>query len=338
MNRTRWIIAGVVLLSVLAGGWIAAGRVYRTPMRVQRAALADEQSRVDGMDALMQRLTPARVLRESIGPTTLGNDEATVSHWLRTLLSDAASGQGLRAVVVDHGRPQVQKSPAAARSAKLGSALRRRIDDGPQFFRVLASVRGEGSLEEIMRTVAVLQAQPWLHRIDGVKIEPANRERTAFSLRADVATLFMPGLRSTRSEEPTLVPASAVDIDRAIAIASGNPFVVPPSVAPPVEAVVRVERKEPEAAEPPQPVVPAYAAWRVAGIIEPADGDGAQVIVVDGDRGSSRTLRVGEALHNAVFEGVDGNAVFFRIGGVSWFVDIGDRLGDGRAVEGSVDS
>lgn len=337
MNRVaRRVAVAAGSLAAVGVVWYAAQVVYFGPHRAATAALARTRDAVQSYESALERIGSGRELRARLGATTLGNDPERVAHFLRILLSDAAARGGLTDIVVDHGRPSPRPSPAEERAAGLTPAMRKQIEDAATFSSVSARVQGVGTLEQALRTLAVLQAQPWVHRFVGFSLEPVGRERRRFELKADVVTLSMPGLRPSALGDPVLTEPSVELMSRAVGLARMNPFVSPPRVAPeaPPEVAPVVEVAAPVPAPTPPPEPPAYLRWRLVGVIE--TGRGVEVLVRRSDTDEGRALRVGDDLFGAVLESAAGERAVFVIDGVRLEVRSGESLSQGRG-PGSVD-
>ena len=165
---------------------------------------------------------------------TLGGDLEAVDHELRTRLNRLGEEIGLRKLSVSTGNVRWFETPARSLPAFRGQReLREEID----FAEVEASVTGEGSLDTVLRLVHRIEAEPWLKRVNQVRLSARdNGERFTVTLR--LVTIFLPG----RSPAGTLQAIANPDrFDRYDALVNRNPFRVPPKTA---------------AAPPPQPAAP----------------------------------------------------------------------------------
>ncbi|MEM7622051.1 MAG: hypothetical protein AAF235_02490, partial [Planctomycetota bacterium] len=328
------VFGGVIAAAVLGGAYITARVVYLGPRGEIAPASAAATNEIDGyLDALGRMPRPAEI-RRTLGETTLANSPEEVSHWFRTLLSELGDTNGLREVVVTHGTPSRVQSPAADRSSGLGASVRRAIDDTPTFAVLSGRVTGAGSFDAVLETVAALQSQPWIHRFEGFQIEPSNRARTAFVLRADVTTAFQAGLRRKSTPDPRVAPTDDAARQTAARIAATNFFVVPPPPAkpapePPTPEPVKRPRAEPDPAPPPPP--PAYDAWTVVGVIETAGSlSPVEVLVRHSGGEGSRTLVPGDVLFGAELVRTEPGGAVFRINGTTWRVEIGALISERR--------
>jgi hypothetical protein len=287
-------VAGLVVVYALASVF------YLSPAGTLRKEI-DE--RTDQADRTAQAAEP-HVLRlerlREIAATTLGRDPDLVRHRFRTALSSLAEECGLEAVEVDETGPTPIMSPVA-KARITNKPLSNEFRGTADFAVFRGELSGEGSVESVLRTMAVVQAQPWAHRVDGFGIKPENAERTRFSLRIDVTTLYLPDLAT--DDEPVIVSAAEVDETLWRSIADGRGLQHP---AP-----------APTAAKPPAPAPkprrqPGLGDWRLSGVI--VDGTGVEVMITHISGGQFRSLRPGDEVLGAVLVGAEGEHATFRVG------------------------
>ncbi len=331
MKRVKLIVGIVAALVVAGGGWYAADRVYLSPAAEKRAELATLRGDVD---ALSEALIRGERVRERWGAITsrmLASSNQEVEHLVRTLVSRAAEEAGLRDVVLSHGEPRVETNPATDRRSRLSKRLRDAIDDGPGFRVLRGTVRGSGSIEEVVRALALLEAQPWMHRIESVRVEPSGRDRKVLGLTVAFATMFAPGARvESPAADGPLVEPGGERLASLMKMVGSNPFVAPPPPPPaPEPEPVRVVDKP---TAPPAPPPPPYDRWRVAGVVETSGGAGegagarVEVLMVRSDTGESRVLTPGEGVVGFTLESVEGESAVFAGLGQRWMVGVGQTL------------
>ena len=302
-------IAGLVV--AVAGlawlGWMPVRSMYLDP----RAALEDKIVKdgdtvaryQSGRDDHVQVSAAIRAFVDR----TLGGDLETVDHELRTRLNRLGEEIGLRKLSVTTGSVRWLESPARNDSTFRGQReLREEID----FAEVEASMTGEGPLEKVLQLVHRIEAEPWLKRINQVRLQPKdNGERLAVTLR--LVTIFLPG----RSPAGTLqAVANPVSFDRYGPLVSRNPFQLPPKTA---------------AAPPPEPAAPRppeqpLRRWVLTGVV--TGPDGVEVWLLDSNTGDSRRLGIGETLTTFTLVSAAGETAEFALGDRRFTVQIGRRL------------
>ncbi|MFI4872818.1 MAG: hypothetical protein ACIARQ_13465 [Phycisphaerales bacterium JB061] len=277
----KWVLIGV---GSLLGMLIVLGvyrSVYAGPMSEMRETL---KSWYKGKDQMLRSLgdaTKVKTQLAAIESTTLGPTGELAEHRLRSLLTDLCGQGGLREYVIACREPKAIGNPAAGENpAEFNREMRRQAD----FLAIETSVTGQGTLEACMHTVALLEAQPWLHRVSGISIQPRGKDRAEFDLSAQVVTIVMPDLATeTTGESAQVVP---VDRGRWVAVTSRNPFIAAP---PPPEPVVEVAQQAPPANPKPKPKP--LGDWVVTGVMRTSDGG--EAILSNRKTGESRVLTPG---------------------------------------------
>ena len=234
--------------------------------------------------------------------TTLGGQVDEVQHEFRTRLTEIARASGLieEEIKVSSGNPRFPANPAARRARKSRRDLFR---DHPDFAVMEGEVRGVGTLDQVLRTVATIQAQSWAHRVDSISLRPSP-DGEMFELRVGVRTVFLPG------ENPEMLPpVQELPINGEMAwagIVAKNVFREPK----PTEAV---------AVAPPPPETPAgkplppYHEWRLVGVWDGANTLG--VILVNTRTRRSRLLAPGDRVLGARLISAAGERAQFDVDG-----------------------
>lgn len=302
------IVVVVVGVAALLLAWGLARGVYFGPRDAMLARLEAARAASAQFEArLSERARDGRAL-EAIAATSLGTEVDLVRHHLRTSLASIAMAQGLVDVVVSDGSPDAAPNPAgtARIQGALGQALRRQVDAGV----LRGQVRGTGSFEACLRTLAQVQAQAWVHRVEGFGLKPADKARKTFELRIDLATLMLEGAPPIGEGGPAIADIPSERSGVIGSLASANPFVAPPPPPAPV-VVERAPPAPPPAAPPPPP----FREWRLVGVVQAGDGveawlardrGGERVVLAPG--GSILGLRLLRAEGERAFF-VDGEAV-----------------------------
>ncbi len=191
-----------------------------------------------------------------------------------------AVAEGMSGVVVDQRIATPVTSPLV-QSKGVPTTLKRTLRQRPDFTVVTGKLTCVGTLEQALRTLATLRAQPWAHRLDAFSITPANKERTRFTLEVEVATLFMPDLAPREDKEPVLVSPGTLSEQEWRPIAAKNIFVKPVRETP--QAPVA------QGTPPPPPPAPAPAAHAVRGVAS----DCGDAVGAAGERGVDAELADG---------------------------------------------
>ncbi len=334
MNRrvTTILIGGVAGLAVLGGGGAWAFRsVFWKDYSAVVSETADLERRAEAFESGMKGSRAIKVGLRDAGETMLGSQQAVVEHRLRGMLSEIGERNGLQEVVVTHGRPRAVSSPADERGSGISRGFRRLLGDRSDFAVVRGRVQGLGSLEDAVRTLADLRAQPWVHRVEGFTITPKGREGEIFELKADYATIFAPELVEGDRDAPALASPARADVEALAAVVSRAPFrfaeapvEAPPPPPPPV--VVK--------SDPPAPPPPPYDRWRVTGVLESLEGEGGvEVMLYRTDTGETLNLRVGQSVLGATLRKADGERAWFEKDGMLVVLRAGETLDRARPAE-----
>ena len=319
-----WTGGGVIVIAVLAvmAHVVILGPAGEKRSQIERARSVARQlgEQIDGMSGSSERL-------RAIGATMLAGDRDLLEHRLRAGLSELATGAGLGEVVVTSTPPRAMENPAARVRMSGGfSELRRRLRSSPDFYVVRGRVQGIGSLESALSALASLEAQPWVHRVEGVTIRPAGQARELVEFKADYAVAMAPDLasREASTAAPEIVPVGEAGAAGVARVSERGLFRVPPRAPEPVVEVVRA----PDPAPKPKPKP--YQDWRLAGVM---GGSRVEAVLVHAGSGRSRVLEAGDEVLGAVFEGGSGERAVFRIDGARFEVFLGKSLADRRELE-----
>lgn len=331
MNRRVLTIAigAAAGLAVLGGGgWWSFRTLFWDDYTAIRAETSDLRARTEAYEGGMKGSRAIRVGLRDAATTMLGSDQAVVEHRLRGMLSEVAERNGLREVVVTHGRPRAVASPADERGSGVSRGFRRMLGERTDFAVVRGRVQGLGSLDGVVRAMADLRAQAWVHRIEGFTITPKGREGEVFELKADYATIFSPDLVDDGAPAPVLASATEPDIAALLALVSRAPFgFAEAPVAPPPPPVIARN-------DPPKPPPPPYDKWRVTGVLESLEpGGGVEVMLFRTDTSETRTLRVGQGVLGATLTAARGEEAWFDKDGTPVVVRAGETLDQGRPAE-----
>lgn len=306
LGRVMLAVAAILLLAWAAKGGV--DRIYLQRRAKLEADIVAAQQRVETYRSALDEAPRVVDELQAFADRTLGEDLETVDHRLRMRLNRIAEQLRLENVAVGTGGASTRESPARSTFRGPFRPMRDEVD----LVEVEAWVGGEGTLEQALRLVDVVQSEPWIKRITQVKLDGRdNGNRVTVSVR--LTTLFLPGLRPGVQSAPSYDPAA---FNRYAAIVARNPFQVPPKPAP--------------APTPPAPVASVkprvrYDNWAVTGV---ATGpQGAEVWLTHAKSGASRRLTVGGQVEQAVLVAVDGDRATFELADERFQVDVGETLG-----------
>jgi len=328
---SRWIRIGAACVVGLGAAGIAYQRFYARPKAELVAELDARLDEVAQHKAAIERLWKVRQELRAFGQTTLGTSEDRVKHRLRTTLNNIAAGCQLEGVVVSDG--PARPMPSLVTKAKGFARLGRSVTDTfrrPDGELIQGQVRGVGKLEDVLRSLAVVSAQPWVHRVEGFSIKPVNKEADRFELAVDVATIVTPDIESPAQGEPLTVALAADAEGQWSGVVAKNMFRLPP--APPVTPAVAASGAGGVQAEAPAPPGTPYGEWRVTGVAHGRAG--VEVWLVNVRTSERKTLGVGAAVLDAVFVSGVGERAVFEIGGAKFEVATGGTLAERRPFAG----
>ncbi|MCB9844404.1 MAG: hypothetical protein H6811_00240 [Phycisphaeraceae bacterium] len=319
----RWA-AAVVAVGVV--GSYAYERWYAAP----RSRIRDQIEQLSGQnasleDVAMQRVEVRRELRR-LSESALSGRPDWAEHLLRTGLASLAGDAGLGEVVVGADHPTARGNPYAKARRTKSQTLRRMLQDQRDFAVFSGSVRGNGTLEQVTRAVALADCQPWLHRLVGFTIRPVGDARDRFDLTLSVEALYVPDL-APESAALGVVEPDASEMEQWAGVVEKNVFRYtpppePPPVTPEPPPVVVVERPPP---------APPYHEWRVAGVWESRLG--AEVVMTNSRSGETLRLREGDSVLDATLLEAGGERAVFDVGGAVFTVDLNETLAQRRARE-----
>jgi len=323
-SRGKWWLGGAGAAAAIFGAYLFVYANPRDELLGKIKGARDEEQRLVGL--LKQRAVVNKKLAE-FGATTLGKKLDVVDKRFRDGLNQIAAQCGLGGVVVQTGVPQSHPSPL--RSAKgvqssLKTALGKQSKDG-DFQVIEGTLKGTGTLDQVLRALASVQAQAWVHRVDDFSIKPKGKERDQFDFLVSVSTMIAPALVAT-DKEPTVVPAPQAMEAMWSAVAGKNMFREPPPPAPPPAAPPTVVAQTPTPTPTPAPPPPPpYNDWKLVGVVRTAKGVEAWVL---NTKTNERAVLPpgGKVLELTIVDGTGERAVF-DIGGQKFAFVNGQVLG-----------
>lgn len=330
-------------LALAAGGtvgalllYLVADAAYFGPRAEKLAALNAVRASIASFESRLEDDLAARKRLKDIGARTLGPRFDAVEHKFRTGLSRLAERAGLSQIRVDSDPAEAIGNPLLTntRVSNVRSALRR----APRDLNVIrGSLRGVGTLEQALRTLAAVEAQPWVHRVASLQIRPigpADQPAERFEFRITALTLFVPDLApQTPDDEVKLADASAGSELLLGPILSRNPF-REPAPPPPAVTVAQTSPPPPKGQQPPEqppaPPPPPYAEWRLVGVM--LGSRGPEALMVNTRTRESLALTKGAQLLDATMVDAQGERAVFEIAGQRFELTTGATLSQRRPV------
>lgn len=324
MNRNlklALLAGGVVGLGVL--GWMAYGRFYAKPAESLRDRIAGLR-RDKGL--LEDALLGERRLREDLNAivaSSVHGDRESLDHRLRTVGSALATEAGLGRVEVNAQSPRALGNPAARARGVRDRGLQRAMRDRVDAIESRVVVQGVGTLDAVLRALALAESQPWSLGVDSWSIRPErSREdggRALFSISLTMTALVTDD-RGAMAGEIALAPLEDTMLTRVASVVVADPFRTAPKPAP---VVVAAPPPPPDPVRPPPPPPPPGDGWRLAGVLEGESGAYAIVVHRNGQR---RTIALGEEVGGLRLASVLGETATFEAGQQTYEVRNGEPL------------
>jgi hypothetical protein len=311
-SQARIVGIGAAVLIVAVAGYLKG---YAWPRDELRAKIEQQRVSNTSFDAALAERARVREGLKKLASSTLSAqaDEATAR--FRSALGMMAVGSGLSGVSVNTLQPERVTNPAGPKvRTSIGRELAKQVD----FSVIRGDLTGEGSLDQVLRTVAMVQNQPWVHRTESFTLTPMDKDRQRFALKLGVATVLMPDLVPKATPEPKITPLEPEATTRWAGIVSKNIFREPP---------LQVAKADPPPAPPPPPpapVPPAWGEWKLTAVVETRRR--IEAWVVNTKSGGSAVLNVGSTILGATFAGGSRDSAVFEIDGKRYEVQIGQTL------------
>lgn len=317
-------------VAILGAGWWGYSNYYATPRAEIEQRLNTTRERVGAIQKTLKEEAALKERAKTTAADLLSGKLDELSARFRDGLARVAEQQGLTAITVEAGQPQEELSPLL-NTKDVPVSLKRALRKSADFSVVRGMVRGVGSLEQVSAALASIQAQAWIHRVEGFTIKPIGKERAQFELRVDVATIYAPGVLAKAGisqSEPTIATPTPRAQQYARAFSARNIFRKPPVDSAPVSPVVAVAGPgEASSAPVAQPFAP-YEDWRLSGLVSGRSGE--QVMLENTRTGALLTIQRGGSVLDAVFVEGSGERAVFEIGGRRFEVSTGQSLATRR--------
>ncbi len=308
MNR-RVVALGVLLLTGLLYG--AYRSWWAGPVAEARADLVAYRERLEKAGQEIRNGRQARKALDELRSRSLGGDEETVDHRVRTQLNRLLESLEVVEATVTTSEPRTVETPARSIMGRAQASLRKRRDE-PDFATLEFKIGGVAPLGRVLSLLTELRGQTWPCRIEDVRLDPvANGARLRFAVRC--TTMFLLG---PDAGEPEPSNASSEALAQFADFALSNPFALPPAPA----AVV--QQSTPRPSRPSTPLFP-YDRWRLTGIAELA---GTMESWWVRPNGKTVVLREGAGIGKALIAGIEPEAVVLQRADQQLRVEIGSAI------------
>jgi hypothetical protein len=340
LRRFAWPAVGLCLAALALATFVG---LFWQPRARLLATLQGLQRDVQGYESALERHASIRASLTSLGATMLGQATDLVDARFRSELNELASQAGLEGIRVSTREPKAFTNPVGQASLRsdLDTKLRKQIDA----MAIEGELVGTGTLEQSLRCLAVVQAQPWVHRMSTMAIKPMAADRrdfggskgaasaARFEVRLGVTTLYAKDLARSGTSDGLpgrITPDAGVDSVWG-PIAAKNVFVrrsmqsdVGPAPAPPSSATSEQAIVLPAAPRD------RLADWRltaVVGVREPATGSARQEAwLVHAHDGRRLILKIGDEVEQARLVEGSGDLARFELDGRVYDVTTGSTL------------
>ena len=315
----KWTIGGAAARGI---GYAALSAVYLGPRARLQAWLGYHRGEIAYYEGELARRQEVRDRLEAFAAGTLGGALDKADHRFRTSLTSIAEECGLSTIQVSSRQPVPALNPVVEARLPAGDTgelrtLKNELKKKADFYAIGGELKASGTLEQVLRATAVVQAQPWVHRTDRFILKP-DKNGDRFDLQLGVVTLLAPDLAEGRTTDPVrMALADTAAAAWAPAVAK-NVFKEPPPEAP--APPVQVATTSAGALPPPPP----YADWKLTGILESRLG--VEALLVNVRSGQHVTLAAGASVVEARFVAGSGERAVFEIGGQRFEVANGQTL------------
>jgi hypothetical protein len=327
MTSVPRLVIPLIVTAVIGGAVLWSYWWYSGQRRGLDDQIEKQQEWIDFYGREMKESGRLKQDLQRIADTSLGTDEETVTATARTALNQIIAYYSLSGGEAATRRAVEVRDPAgAAKAAEFNS---REARTRPDFMSLTATLKGTGSLDQVVRTLATLQMQPWVHRIEGFSIKPPGRDRDRVDLDVLLTTVYLPDKAPKRDvAAPIWQPIGEAEFAQWRAIVDKNVFKEPPPTAPPAPGPAVPPGTGPAGAAPPAPPAPPppYADWRVTGVVQAVTGP--QLMLVNLKTKEWKTLDVGGMVLDVRFVAGSGEVAKVAIGTTIFEVRIGQTLAD----------
>ena len=275
----------IAAIAAAACGWAVGYKVFGG----ERASI---ERGIEGQRGFLQAVRTQRLGAEDLearvaelGNLTLGGDQETVDNAFRNRITSLMDECGLGPRTFSINRIMAYETPAKKEFKRTNT--QRKYRDEKDFVQISGSLRGVGTFKQVIRFIHRLDAEPWLKRLEVIRIQPEGGGRRV-SLSMRLSTVFMPAVEPAGT---FIEPNPSWPFERYSNLVASNPFLTPKKAEKPARPVVA-----------PPPVDP-RSQWKLTSIIDGPDGVEAWFSNIATQE--TAILEPGESLAGCVFNGAD---------------------------------
>ena len=186
----RLVALGVLVLTGLLYG--AYRSWWSGPVAEARADLAAYRERLQKAGQEVRRGRQASKALDDLRARTLGGDEETVDHRVRTQLNRLLESFKVAEATVITSEPRLVETPARSVMGRAQASLRKRRDE-PDFATLEFKIGGVAPVGRVLGLLTELRAQSWPCRIEDVRLDPVfGGAGLRFSVRCTTMFLWAP--------------------------------------------------------------------------------------------------------------------------------------------------
>ncbi|MFO0827954.1 MAG: hypothetical protein U0572_07355 [Phycisphaerales bacterium] len=307
-----WLGGAGLLAGSLLGGFMVGAKRLSSERAQAEEELRTYQRAIE--ETAKEASARTKLDREiaAVVDRTLGSDQELADSALRSRLNRIGEEIRLMDLRVSTGTATKRATPAKRTLPKPKDP--RDLDD---FVELPATVSGEGTIEQALQLVHRIDVEPWIKRIDSVRLEELKQgERIKVTVR--LTTLFLPDRKGRGDLKPT--EGALASFERLRPIVNANPFRVPQPAKPATPVA---------AAQPTPPAAPSgfpYEQWRLTGVV--TGPLGAEAWLKNSATGEQRQLAPGQQIGDVVFVGCDRDLAEFRQGENRFRVQVGGAMNE----------
>lgn len=339
MNQRTRIAAIAGAGAGLTAAYFAYDLVYARPVAEANARLLAAKAGVTELEDKLRESKQVKKELAEFASRTLGRAPDTVSHRYTAGLRAVFERCGLGRVVVTHREAEKVLSPLTKLTGVRPEDLKKRLRANPDFQLLRGTVTGQGTLEQVTRAIAEVDAQAWCV-IDSVELRPVGKEGEKFTVDLGVSAPLAPDLLDKEAPEPVLEVQKPESLWAVQAIVARNAFAsgkkvaaAPPEVVKPADPPAPPAQPAPAPGSPLPPPPPPYAEWKLTGVIV-GGRSGLQALFSNTRTNASVTVLKGAKVEDAVLVDGGGEMAVFEIGGARWRVRINQTLAERTPQQG----
>jgi hypothetical protein len=185
----RWIVGVIAAAGLGFLAWKPVEAAYFTKCSALESKIEKLRDDIRLCEDGLEKRSGLDAALEGFVNRTFGGDLETVDHRLRSRLNRIGESLELTDLTVGTAKSRSVASPArTVFSNRRQKTLRDEID----FVELEGWVAGRGTLEQALRLVHWIEAEPWPKRIYDVRLEPKEAGK-AFNVNVRFITIFLPG-------------------------------------------------------------------------------------------------------------------------------------------------